>query len=273
MFMSHLTSRQSERATAQPSNFAGVVSIRSPLNLFRYRVEAHHSNPSTKSPASQDPKFKIIRTILPPTAMDPATVVQLVDACIGITQAIFEIGRAARDAQGIPESLQAIFDQLPVLEELLEAAKDRDHRGDLTKEKQQAAKPLLSSCQQDLKKMRDLFQEACPEDEQDKTRRVWKGVKTYFLGKHSKLRKLLVAVMDKLRTLEAKEIFVIGDKLDELQRLTEELDPEDPGNKYTTRGSYSHIFAQEGTGTQKNDVSSGSNSRHINATTYTEKST
>lgn len=201
--------------------------------------------------------------------MDPATVIQLVDSCISIIKTIADIGRAARDAQGMPASLQAIFDQMPVLEELLEAARDRSKRGDLANEKQLGAMPILTSCQQALDGMRDLFREACPEDESDKTRRVWAGVKAYFFGKNSQLQKLLVTVMENLKLLEAKEIFVIGGKLEELRRLTEGLDSEDTSSKYATYGTGS-IFTQEGSGRQKNYVSSGAYSRHITANTYQE---
>jgi hypothetical protein len=182
---------------------------------------------------------------------------------------IAEIGRAARNASGMPASLQAIFDQLPVLEELLQAARDRSKRGDLANDKLESVKPILSSCQRALGEMRDLFKEACPEDESDKARRVWNDVKDYFFGKNSKLQKLLVTVMDNLKLLELKQIFVIDGKLDELRNLTEGLDPEDTGSTYATYGSGS-IFSHQGSGTQKNNVSSGANSRQINTKAYQE---
>jgi hypothetical protein len=200
--------------------------------------------------------------------MDPATIVQLVDACIGIVKAIAEIGSAARDAYGMPASLRSIFDQLPVLEELLNAARAQGQHEDPTNDKQQSVKPILSSCQQALGEMRDLFEEACPEDESNRTRRVWKGMK-FYLGKNSKLRKLLDTVLDNLKLLEMKEVVVIGDKLDELQKLTEGLDPEGGSGKNVHYGSGSN-FSHESGGTQNNTVSSGPNARQITTQSYQE---
>jgi hypothetical protein len=206
--------------------------------------------------------------------MDPATIIQLADACIGIVKAIAEIGSAARDAHGMPASLQAIFEQLPVLEELLNAARNHGQQEDLANNEQQSVKPILSSCQQALSEMRDLFKEACPKDESDRTQRVWRGMKFYFFGKNSKLQKLLVTVLDNLKLLGMKKVFVIGDKLDKLQTLTEELGPEDTGSQHNTTDS-GNIFGQSGSGRfeQKNEVSSGKHAKHISTTTYNDNCT
>jgi hypothetical protein len=42
------------------------------------------------------------------------TAIQLIDACIGITTTIIDIGRAAVDAQGLPPKLRDLIETLPV---------------------------------------------------------------------------------------------------------------------------------------------------------------
>ena len=65
-----------------------------------------------------------------------------------------------------------------------------------------------------------------------------------FFGRDSQVQKLLEKIQENLRLLEQKEIYVIGDKLDELQQATEAL-------KHDGRREYMHtgagnIFANEG---------------------------
>jgi hypothetical protein len=74
------------------------------------------------------------------------------------------------------------------------------------------------------------------------------------------VQKLLVAVQDNLRLLEQKEVFRIGDKLDELQQVTEGL-AHDDGGKYTHTGEGS-IVANEG-GNPTNNVVGGRNNRQV----------
>lgn len=50
--------------------------------------------------------------------------IQLIDACIGITKTIVDIGRAVHDAQGLPPKLRTLLEQLPVIEDLLENARE-----------------------------------------------------------------------------------------------------------------------------------------------------
>ncbi|KAK3646859.1 hypothetical protein LTR56_008347 [Elasticomyces elasticus] len=68
------------------------------------------------------------------------------------------------------------------------------------------------------------------------------------------------SVQDNLKLLEQKEIYVIGDKLDALQQVTEEL-AHDADSKYTHTGA-GHLFAYEG-GNPETYVFSGSGGRQI----------
>lgn len=68
-------------------------------------------------------------------------------------------------------------------------------------------------------------------------------------------------IQDDLRLLEQKEIYVIGDRLDALQQVTEALaDGED--SKYAHTGA-GNIVANEG-GNPTNYITGGSNNRQIN---------
>ncbi|KAK1051655.1 hypothetical protein LTR74_016751 [Friedmanniomyces endolithicus] len=187
--------------------------------------------------------------------------VQLIDACTGITKTIFGIGRAVHDAQGLPPKLRALCDQLPMIEDLLESARETCEEGKVTEDAIKSAEPVLKQCEQVLSELRDIFRKACPKDGDDRGKRIWKGAKAVFFGRDSQLQKLLGTIQDNFKLLEQKEMYVIGDKLDALLQHTEAL-AQDDGGKYTHSGA-GNIVANEG-GTPTNYVQGGEKNRQIN---------
>lgn len=186
--------------------------------------------------------------------------VGLVDACIGITKTILDIGRAVHDAQGLPPKLRDLFDKLPAVEDLLETTREAFEEGKISEDKSKSAQPLLKQCEQALVELRDIIRKACPKDGDSRTKRIWKGTRAVFFGRNNKVQALLVIVQDNLKVLEQQEIYVIGTKLDELQELTEALGHDDNG-KYSHSGT-GNILAVEG-GTSENHVQGGSHNRMI----------
>lgn len=57
-----------------------------------------------------------------------------------------------------------------------------------------------------------------------------------FFGRDGQVQKLLVSLQENLRLLEQRKVFRIGDKLEELQQLTEALAQDDDG-RITHTGS------------------------------------
>ena len=187
--------------------------------------------------------------------------IQLIDACIGIANTIIDIGRAVHDAQGLPPRLRELLEKLPAIQDLLESARESCEERRITEDASKNAQPILKQCEEALAELRDIFRKACPKDGENRTKRIWRGTKTVFFGRDSQVQKLLTTIQDNLRLLEQKEIYVIGDKLDALQQVTEALANDETG-KYSHTGAGS-IFAAEG-GHQENYVGGGSNNRIIN---------
>ncbi|KAK5680746.1 hypothetical protein LTR17_027515 [Elasticomyces elasticus] len=187
--------------------------------------------------------------------------VQLIDACIGITKTILDIGRAVHDAQGLPPKLRALYEHLPVIEELLESAQETCEEGKVTRDSSKSAEPILRQCEQALGELRTYSGKPAQKTGDDRSKRIWKGAKAVFFGRDSQLQKLLGTIQDNLKLLEHKEMYVVGDKLDALQQLTEALAQEDSG-KYTHSGA-GNIVANEG-GTPTNYVQGGEHNRQIN---------
>jgi hypothetical protein len=186
--------------------------------------------------------------------------IQLVDACIGIAKTITDIGRAVSDAQGLPPKLRDLLEKLPAIEELLESAHDNFKEGKVAEDASKNAQPILKQCEQALGDLREVFRKACPEDGDNRSKRIWRGVKTVFFGRDSEVQKLLQVIQDNLKLLEQKKIYVIGDKLDELLELTKALGYDDSG-KYAHSGQ-GNIIANEG-GNPTNYVQGGRNNRQI----------
>ena len=189
------------------------------------------------------------------------TAVQLIDACIGIAHTILAIGRAVHDAQGLPPKLRELLDQLPAIQGLLENARERCDKDTIAEDARRSAQPILKQCEEALRDLMDIFAKACPTDGENRSKRIWRGAKTVFFGRDSQVQKLLVIIQDDLRLLEQQEIYVIGDRLDALQQVTEALaDGED--SKYAHTGA-GNIVANEG-GNPTNYITGGSNNRQIN---------
>lgn len=198
------------------------------------------------------------------TGAEAIAIVQLIDACIGITDTIIKIGSAVRDAQGLPPKLKELWEKLPAIEELLSDAQTNCEEGKVSESACESAKPVLQQCEKALAELRDIFRKACPKDGENRGKLLWKGMRTVFLGRESKVQKLLVVIQDNLRLLDQKELYRIGDRLDELQQITEELSHED-AITYATYGT-GNIFATSG-GTSTNLGHSGQGNI-IHAGTY-----
>lgn len=195
-----------------------------------------------------------------PLDISGAEVIGLIDACIGITTTILEIGRAVKDAQGLPPTLRDLCEKLPAIEDLLETARERCEDGKVNDNNRKSAKPVLKQCEQALTELRHVFRKACPKDGDHRSKRIWKGARTVFFGRDGQVQTLLVSVQDNLWLLEQKEIFRIGDRLNELQLLTEAL---------ALDGRGGIIMATRG-GVHTNNLMSGSGRQINNAQVYHE---
>ena len=191
--------------------------------------------------------------------VEAIAIVQLIDACIGIARTIISIGLAIKDSQGLPPKLRELCEKLPIIEELLNSAQDGFRKGKISEETSKGVRPIFKQCEKALTELQDVFKKACPEGD-DRNKRIWIGAKTVFLGRDSKVHKLLIGIQDNLKLLEQKSIFRIGDRLDELQQVTEAL-AQEGDSKFTHTGS-GNIFTNQG-GSHTNYVMSG-NGRQIN---------
>ncbi|KAM3425638.1 hypothetical protein BST61_g7583 [Cercospora zeina] len=190
------------------------------------------------------------------------TLVQLISACIGLTQTVIDIGRATQDAKGLPPKLQELFERLPAINDILHSAHERAEKGEVSEESRKTIKPVLEQCRKSLAELQALFWKACPEDGDNFGKRLWKGTKTVFLGRDSKLQKHMSSIMENLNILEVKGILNIDGKLDDLVETVQVLAEEDVAVRNAHSGS-GNLNVHEGPGNQYN-VGGGSNNTFTN---------
>ena len=166
--------------------------------------------------------------------MSAADIIQLTDACIGITKTIISIGRAAKDAHGLPENLANFYEQFPAVRDLFERA--QQNNANLKEDSRQSAEPVLKQCKEGLDKLQALFEKVCPPDGANSMKRAWKGTKAEILGRNTRLQELWKKIEGCLDLLERNGIFDIGDKLDEMRKVVDSL-AEDGGIKNAHYGS------------------------------------
>jgi hypothetical protein len=165
---------------------------------------------------------------------EAVAIIGLVDACIGITGTIIKIGQATKNANGLPSKLAKVFEEFPVVQSLFQRAKENSDN--IGEDARRSVEPILKQCKEALDQLQALFQKICPQDDTSSAKRVWKGAKAEVMGRNSKLQELWNDVQGHLDTLEKKQIFDIGEKLDALKETMESLAEED-GEKYVFHGS------------------------------------
>jgi aconitase A len=161
-------------------------------------------------------------------------IIGLVDACIGITGTIIKIGQAAKNANGLPSKLAKVFEEFPVVQSLFQRAKENSDN--IKEDARRSVKPILKQCKEALDQLQLLFEKICPQDGTSSAKRIWKGTKAEVMGRNSKLQELWNEVQGHLGTLEMKQVFDIGDKLDALKETMESL-AQDNGDNYNFYGS------------------------------------
>ena len=183
-------------------------------------------------------------------------IVGLVDACIGITGTIIKIGQVAKDANGLPSKLAKVFEEFPVVQSLFQRAKENNDN--IKEDARRSAEPTLKQCKEALVHLQALFEKICPPDDTSSFKRIWKGTKAEVLGRNTKLQELWKEVQGYLNTLEKKQIFDIGDKLDALKKTMDSMAQEDSGNVHYGDGNQNIV---QGEGNKQYNQGGGHNNQ------------
>jgi hypothetical protein len=90
------------------------------------------------------------------SGVEAVAVVELINACIGITKTILDIGRAVHDPQSLPPKLRDLLDKLPAVGDLFVSAREACDEGEIVHDKRTNMQPLLEQCRPALAELRDI---------------------------------------------------------------------------------------------------------------------
>ena len=108
-----------------------------------------------------------------------------------------KIYAAAKNKIGLPDALQQVAEQLPIVEDILkELLQAADRQSDAVSNE---VKKATDACLQRAKKLREIFEEVIPGEEAKRRERYVKAVKA--IGKQGKVEELMKGVMKNLEVL------------------------------------------------------------------------
>jgi hypothetical protein len=219
------------------------------------------------------------------------TVLGLISSVITIIETSRDIYDAASSAEGLHEAFRAVSQNIPLVLNILRDCKkvqeriDRDYNltidEDLKRdieESNKAVEPLILACQENVKRLQEIFRKVVPEDNASWVERYKKASHAVLPGKKRKVEDLMKEILEKLQLLHTSRFFKSENeqknekKSKELEHAISQLSelpsslPEDEG-RYSHHGSGA-MFINPSLGTQHNYNQSGtSNSNQYNAHT------
>ena len=219
------------------------------------------------------------------------TVLGLISSVIAIIEASRDLYDAASSVDGLHEAFRTVSQNIPLVLNILRDCRkvqehvdrdyssttDADQKRDI-EESNKAVEPLVLACQENAKRLQEIFQKVVPEDDANWVERYKKAARAVLPGKKRKVEDLMKEILEKLQLLHTSRFFKSENeqknekKSKELEHAISQLSelpsslPEDEG-RYSHHGSGA-MFINPSLGTQHNYNQSGtSNSNQYNAHT------
>ena len=172
------------------------------LELHRLRLVGQHTSPTVT--------LRKTRFVFKPK-MSGMEIVGLANACIGMTRFIFEMVQAARNASGLPDEIEELFQQLPMVKLLFEESRARLCTN---KAKHAGVLPILEQCERNLRSLATLFSKICAKEDSHHAQRVWKATWAKMSGRMSELQRLWRDLDGSLTLLKQAQVFDLANTLD-----------------------------------------------------------
>lgn len=134
--------------------------------------------------------------------VEAGTVIGIISAVISIIQTTRTVYDAAKDAKGQPESFRQVVARLPLVNEILESAKERTQT--LDESAREALKPILKSCKAKAEDLKKLFQEVVRKDDDKWYDRYKKALST--LGKGDKVECLMEGILQDVQVVACERL-------------------------------------------------------------------
>ncbi|EWC48510.1 hypothetical protein DRE_07730 [Drechslerella stenobrocha 248] len=209
----------------------------------------------------------------------------VLSSMIAIIDGIKQVVEATLDAEGLPKVFRRASHKLPIISDILKAARTALERKDAP-EVERSIKQMIDDCQENWQKLKGLFDTVVPDEKSDRLDRYYRAVKT--LGKGGKVETLMKEILESVQLLasfkvltaarqeEVVEMDMVKEKL--AQEITdvegwEQSVPdnvfEEGGYTMTVSGS-GHCIAQ-GEGVIQNNLKDNSRQVTVSGGSYYER--
>jgi hypothetical protein len=208
------------------------------------------------------------------------TVLGLISSVIAIIETSRDLYDAASSAQGLHEAFRAVSQNIPLVLNILRDCKkvqeqinqdysltiDADRKRDI-EESSKAVEPLILACEENAKRLQEIFQKVVPDEDASWAERYKKAAHAVMPGKKRKVEDLMKEILEKLQLLHTSRFFKSENeqknekKSKEFEAAISQLS-ELPSSLPENEGQYSHhgsggMFINPGDGTQHNYSQSG----------------
>lgn len=204
-------------------------------------------------------------------------VLSTISAAITIVQGSQHVYQAAHDAKGLHEAFKKVSETVPLVLDILRHAErvfttpDGAPPSANLEEAAKAALPVMATCEENARQLRDIFERVVPGAEAGRRERYRKALQSVAPGKTRKVEELMKEILERLQLLHTYQAFKdaarsqkLEHALQEMQRVPSSM-PEEDG-QYVHSGSGS-LNVNPGTGTQNNYTMSGGSGTMNNAQT------
>jgi len=134
--------------------------------------------------------------------VEAGTAIGLISGVITIIEATKTVYDAAKDAKGQPEAFRQVAVRLPLVNEILQNAKERTRT--LDESAREALKPIIKSCKGKAEDLEKLFQKVIRKDDDKWYDRYKKAVGT--LGKGDKVECLMEGILKDIQVLACEKL-------------------------------------------------------------------
>lgn len=148
------------------------------------------------------------------------TVLGLISSVITIIETSRDIYDAASSAEGLHEAFRAVSQNIPLVLNILRDCHkvqeqvekeysltvDENLKRDI-EESNKAVEPLVLACQENAKRLQEIFQKVVPEDDASWVERYTKAARAVLPGKKRKVEDLMKEILEKLQLLHTSRFF------------------------------------------------------------------
>lgn len=183
---------------------------------------------------------------------EATAVLGVISSIISIIDGTKKVYDTATNARGLPEAFREVADRLPIIEEILDSAKQHIGERKVDDDSCKGVKHTVEACEEKAKKLEELFRKAIPSDGASDLKRYYKAVKA--LGKGSGVEKLMKGMLEDLQLLACEHGMktATGAQQEQIVKAITEvsaISPSVPENEFQETGFTNKNY---GTGTQNN---------------------